>query len=221
MTRTPCVGVDVVPERQRDDVQLVLEVVEPDADRLGRLVERRPDVDVLAEPVPADRLDDQPGQLVDRRHVLHEQDPARLADALDVLAHLQPVELALLLVPVGADALERRGPVHERVGHDADLGVAHRDPVALEVADQVVERRRASARGARPARAWRRTSRSACGRAPATAVGASISVADRRAPAQPKAPVIDADDEREVDEVEARRRRAGTGRAGRRAGPSG
>ena len=35
------VGVDVVPERQRDDVQLVVEVVEPDADRPGRLVERR------------------------------------------------------------------------------------------------------------------------------------------------------------------------------------
>ena len=94
MTRTPAFGVDVVPERQRDDVQLVLEVVEPDADRLGRLVERRADVGVLAEAVAPDGLDDQPGQLVDRRDVLHQQDPARLADALDVLAQLQPVELS-------------------------------------------------------------------------------------------------------------------------------
>ena len=71
----------------------LLEVVQPDADRPGRLVERRPDVGVLAEAVAADRLDDQPGQLVDRRDVLHQQDPARLADPLDVLAELQPVEL--------------------------------------------------------------------------------------------------------------------------------
>ena len=109
------------------------------ADRLGRLVERRADVDVLAEAVPAHGLEDQAGQLIDRRDVLHQQDPARLADALDVLADLQTVELALLLVPVGADPLEGRGPVHERVGHDADLGVLHRDEVALEVADQVVQ----------------------------------------------------------------------------------
>ena len=42
-------GVDVVAERHGDDVQLVLEVMEPDADRAGRLVERRPDVGVLVE----------------------------------------------------------------------------------------------------------------------------------------------------------------------------
>ena len=109
MSRTPCVGVDVVPERQGDDVQLVVEVMEPDADLAGRLVERRPDVDVLAEAVPADRLDDQAGQLVDRRdrssiRSIRGVEP----DALDVLADLQAVELLLVGVPVGADALERR-----------------------------------------------------------------------------------------------------------------
>jgi hypothetical protein len=113
--------------------------VESYADGLGRLVERRADVDVLTEPVSTHRLEDQPGQLVDRRHVLHEQDPGRLADALDVLADLEAVQPSLVLVPVGADALERRRAVHERVGHDADLRVLELDELALEIAGQVVE----------------------------------------------------------------------------------
>ena len=106
---------------------------------MRRLVERRADVDVLVEVVPGDRLEDQAGQLVDRRDVVHQEDPAGLADPLDVLAELQDVELAVLGVPVAADALERRGPVHERVGHDADLRVAERDEAALEVGDHAAE----------------------------------------------------------------------------------
>ncbi len=132
-------------------------MVEADPDRLRRLVERRPDVGVLAELVAPDRLDDQASQLVDRRDVLHQEDPARLADPLDVLTDLHPVELALLRVPVGADPLERRGPVHERVGHDADLRVTHRDECALEVGDDVIEAardRRGSVRIRRRRRLW-------------------------------------------------------------------
>ena len=132
--------VDVVPERRGDHVQLVVEVVQPDADRARALVVRRADVDVLAERVPPRRLDHDRDQLVDRRQVLHQQHLRGVPDALHVLPDEQAVQLALLLVPVAADALERRRPVHERVGHDADLGVAERDPVALEVGDQVVER---------------------------------------------------------------------------------
>ena len=124
----------------------MLEAVEPDADRLGALVERRPDVDVLAEVVAADHLEDEPVKLVDGRHVVHQHDLAGVPDPLDVLAHLQRVELPLLLVPVGADALEDRRPVHEGVGHDADLRLAHRDELALEVADQAARGRAARAR---------------------------------------------------------------------------
>ena len=131
--------VDVVAERDRDDVQLVLQVVEPDPDRARALVERRADVRVLAELVAADGLEDDRAELVDRLDRIHEQDAGRLADPLHVLPDEQPVELLLLGVPVGADPLERRSPVHERVGHDADVRVAHRDVGALEVADEVVE----------------------------------------------------------------------------------
>ena len=49
--------VDVVAERNREHAQVVLEVVEPDADHLRGLVEHRPDVAVVLEVVPADRLD--------------------------------------------------------------------------------------------------------------------------------------------------------------------
>ncbi|MEJ7698001.1 MAG: hypothetical protein WKF78_15640 [Candidatus Limnocylindrales bacterium] len=133
-------GVDVVPERHGDDVQLVVQVVQSNADRPGRLVEGRTDVGVFAEAVAAHGLDDQAGQLVHRRNVVHQQDPARLTDALGVLAQFQAVELALVGIPIRPDAFEGRRPVHERVGHDADLGVAHRDELALEITDQVVQR---------------------------------------------------------------------------------
>ena len=78
-------GVDVVPERDRDDVQLVRQLVEADPDRPGRLVEGRADIGIGAEAVAPDRFHDEAGQLVDGRDVVHEQDPARLANALDVL----------------------------------------------------------------------------------------------------------------------------------------
>ena len=100
------------------------QVVQPHADGLAGLVEARADVGVLAEVVAADGLDDDPDELVDRRQVGHQQHPGVAPDALHVLAQLQPVEHALLRVPVGADALEHGRAVHERVGHDADLGVA-------------------------------------------------------------------------------------------------
>jgi hypothetical protein len=117
----------------------VLQVVEADADGPSRFVERRPDVGILAELVAPDGLDDQPDQLVHGRHGIDQQDPARLADALDVLTQKQPEEGLALLVPVRADALERGRPVHERVGHDVDVGVAEGDELALEVARQVIE----------------------------------------------------------------------------------
>ena len=62
----------------------------------------------------------------------HAHDLGALADALDVLAHLEQVELALLLVPVAADALEYRRPVVEGVGHDVHVRLLERDEMALK-----------------------------------------------------------------------------------------
>src|SRR6266496_2517952 len=113
--------------------------MEADADRPGALVERRPDVDVLAEVVATNGLDHDRRQLVDRWDIVHEEDPAGVANPLEVLAEEYRVELLLVRVPVRADTLEGGGPVHEGVSHDADLGLGHRDVVALEIADEVVE----------------------------------------------------------------------------------
>ena len=236
MIRTPVLGVDVVPERQRDDVQLVLEVVQPDADRPGATCRttagcRRPRGSRCGGPSRRSR----PVSSSTDGTSVHQQDPARLADALDVLAELQPVELALLRVPVGADALERRRPVHERVGHDADLRVAHRDVLALEVADQ----RRSSGR---PPGAWCGASAAgvpvdfsvsmrigSCGcarRGRGRAVGiraAEYSTRPARRPQPDGGPPMTRErpTRARYDEVERRRRRAGRGRAAGPAGPSG
>ena len=129
-------GVDVVAERDRQDVQLRLQVVQPDPNGLRRLVERRSDVDVLAEAVPADRLHDEAGQLVLGRDVVDQHDLARVPDALDVLPDEQPVQLSVVVVPVTPNAFEDGRPVHERVRHDADPGVAQRHEPTLEVGDQ-------------------------------------------------------------------------------------
>src|SRR5207245_9953749 len=128
--------------RNRDDVEIEIEVVKPDADRPSGLVERRPNVDVVPEAIPTRSLQHERAQLVHGWHWLHHHDPARAADPLHVLSNFERVQLALLLVPVRPNALEDRGPVHERVGHDADLRVAHRYELALEVADVLLELRR-------------------------------------------------------------------------------
>ena len=50
-------GVDVLAERHAEDGDIGVQVVQPDADRLARLVDDRADVDVLAQPVAAQELD--------------------------------------------------------------------------------------------------------------------------------------------------------------------
>src|SRR5690606_3408455 len=63
---------------------------------------------------------------------LHAHDLGALADALDVLADLKEVQLALVSVPVAAHTLEDRGPVVEGVGHDVDVRLLQRDELAFE-----------------------------------------------------------------------------------------
>ncbi len=116
------------------------------ADGLIRLVDRGADVAVLAVAVLAQQLERQLDHLVDAVVRIHHQDLRRVHDALEVFAGLEQVELLLLCVPVGADALEDRRSVEERVGHDADLGLSQWCPRVLEPADRVVLRAGAGAR---------------------------------------------------------------------------
>ncbi len=120
------VRVDVIAEGQGDDHEVVLEVVEPHADDLARLVDGGTHVGVLAEAVAAQQLDGERHQLVHRARQVHQHDPRRRPQPRVVLVALEQVELALVGVPVGADALEAGRAVHEGVRHDADARVRQR-----------------------------------------------------------------------------------------------
>ena len=54
---------------------------------------------------------------------VHEHHPASLEEPDVVLPHAEDEQLALVFVPVSADALEYRRPVVEGVGHYADLRI--------------------------------------------------------------------------------------------------
>jgi len=65
-------------------------VVQADPDRLRRLVDRRPDVDVLAPAVPPEELDGELDQLGGRARRLHEHEPAVLHEPREVLLEAKP-----------------------------------------------------------------------------------------------------------------------------------
>ena len=148
--RDPLLGVDVVAHGDGQDVELVGQPVELDADRLRALVHRGTAVGVFVEVVPAQDLEDDLGELLDSRHLGHEHDLARVAQADDVLLDPERVQLLLFCVPVGPDALEDGGSIQEGVGHDRDASLAERYVRALEIANEAVLvglRRRARGRG--------------------------------------------------------------------------
>ena len=102
-------------------------------DRLGALVDAWPNVHVLFEGIPLQKLNHNP---FDRLHVwewVHEHDLARGAQPLQVLGDLQRVELPLVGVPVGANPFEGCRAVQERVRHDAHLRIGQRPEVTLQI----------------------------------------------------------------------------------------
>ena len=102
-----------------------------DADRLGALIDAWPNVHVLFERIALQELDHDPLQLLHIWEWIHEHDLARGAQSLQVLGHLQRVELLLIRVPVGANPFEGRRAVQERVRHHAHLRIGQRSEVAL------------------------------------------------------------------------------------------
>ena len=130
-------GVDVLAERNAEDDDIGVEVVEADSDRLGALVDDRSQVDVLAQPIATQELDGDLGELLGRLADLHHQEARRRADPLVMRQELEAEELLLVGVPVGADALEDGGAVIEAVGHDVDVRVAQRHELAAEERPQL------------------------------------------------------------------------------------
>ena len=125
--------IEIRPEWGDEDQQVVLEVVQANAENLGALVGERPDVDVLAITRHLNQLR---GNRVEFLVIVGEvdlHDAAALAEAIEVLLETEDVDLAFLLVPVTANALEYRRTVIERMSHHADLGVFQGDDLLLEV----------------------------------------------------------------------------------------
>ena len=132
----PRLGVDVFPERHREDGQVRLQVVQSHADDFARLVEDRADVGILAEAISSKELDGDPGELLGGVPQLKLEEPRGSVNPLEMRQQVEAVELLLLGVPVAAHALEDRRPIIERVGHHADLGLGQRDEVTVEVGPQ-------------------------------------------------------------------------------------
>ena len=125
--------VEVGAPGDHEGEEVLGDAVQTHAERVLRLVDHRPDVEVFAEAGALHEFDGHVAELVVAHRQLHEQGVRGLAEALVVLAHAEEIELLGLGVPVGADALEDGGAVVQGVSHDADLGVGERHELALEV----------------------------------------------------------------------------------------
>ena len=94
------------------------------ADLLGRLVDQRAHVDVLAKLARTHNGAGDVDQLVVGMRDRHAQDLGGLPQTLEVLPRAEEVHLAVVVVPIAADALDYAGPIVERVRHDAHPGVS-------------------------------------------------------------------------------------------------
>src|SRR5665213_1556962 len=133
------VGVQILAVRERNDRQVVADVVEPHAEELFALVEQRPDVGVAAEAVPAAQLQGDLGQLVVGVREIHEQQVARAPQPPVVGDRLEDVELLRLVAPERSDPLEAPGAVLQRVGQQAQRGLAVRHEAATVIDDELSE----------------------------------------------------------------------------------
>ena len=101
-------------------------------DQLLALVGERPDVQVLAVATAPEQIHGDVAQVFGTVRDVHEHHPTALEKAVVVLPHAEDEQLALVFVPVSADALEYGRPVVEGVGHNADLRIFDRNYLSTE-----------------------------------------------------------------------------------------
>ena len=138
---------DIVAERNRVDEERAVQVVQPDADLLARRVEQRPDVDVRLELIAAQKVQGEVDELFGRVGQRHSHHVGRSLHPVVMRCGLEQVQLVFLLVPVGADPFENRGPVVKRVSHEAELHVVVAREISLEEDPRVRVGRRLLHRG--------------------------------------------------------------------------
>ena len=132
----PLVTVQIFAEGKSDDGECIL-IVGADADALGGLVGKRPNVDVGVERIATHQLHGDGAEFRHGGRNMDAQDAAVLLPALVVLAGAQDEQLVFGANPVCADALKDAGPIVQSMREDVDLRVAQRHVLAIEVDDQV------------------------------------------------------------------------------------
>src|SRR5581483_8301255 len=123
----------VFTEGQREDEEGIGAVDELGSDDLVGLVDLRADVHVLMIVVSPAQLGGDLAQAVDAIRQGGPQDASAAVEPLEVIVQPEDVHAPAAIVPVAPDALERSGPVQERVRHDADLAFAKGPEAAVEV----------------------------------------------------------------------------------------
>ena len=144
------VDLDVRAERNGEDGERGFKVVQPHADELAALVHERPHVAVLAIAAPREELDGDVHEPLRGVREVEAHDPAGPVEPAVVLEQVQPVQLAVLGIPIRADPLEDTGAVVEGVRQDAHLRVAQGNELPVEERPRGVRCRAAAQRGRRP-----------------------------------------------------------------------
>ena len=131
--RMPFSTVQVGAEGGGVDEHVFLHVVQPHAQNLLGLVDQGSHVEVLMEAGLGHEIARDLHQLRIGQPDIHEQHVRGLSQPAEVILHAKEVEILILGVPVGADALKDGRPVVERVRHDVDIGVGEREQAPLVV----------------------------------------------------------------------------------------
>src|SRR3954454_21190910 len=129
------VDVEIIAHRHAVRRQVRAQPREGDLDRLFRLVDHRPHVAVLAEPVAAQQLEDHLAELVAVAAEVEVQDARGPDEPVDVLTECGDVELLVVGVPVRTDALEAAGAVVDYLRRNGDTRLLVWDDAGPEVGD--------------------------------------------------------------------------------------
>src|SRR5207248_8785824 len=116
------IEVEVIAERQHEHQVIIVDIVHARADDFAALVGDGADVDIFAEAAALDDLRADVAQLIDGQRHADLHDLGGHPDPLEVLAGAEQEDLAAVVAPVAADALEDAGAVEEGMRHHRYAG---------------------------------------------------------------------------------------------------
>ena len=132
-TLTPSAVPQVFANRDAENGDFVAQIVEADRNRFIRLVGDGTDVAVLLPAFPAQQFDCNLGEFLWSMVEVRKDHFGAGEKTAIVVVNTKDEELALVSIPVTADAAEAAGAVVERLVHDADLGFGDGPDGSLEI----------------------------------------------------------------------------------------